>query len=240
LHTIKAISFDVGATLLTPKENEGTTFMLLAQEMGIAVDPAEVIEKIPLMYGLYEQLYEQDDSFWGDAVRAQAIWIEMYEYMASLLGIPQQYRRELALIVYRYYFSPGAWKLYDDVLPTLNCLRERGIRMALLSNWDSTLVSIIEGLSMAEYFDAIIASADVHLHKPMPEIFQLALSRLGVGSHEAMHVGDHLFADAKGAARVGILPLLLDRNDRHPDYEGLRIKSLLEIAAILDAPLKAE
>lgn len=231
---IKAVFFDVGATLLTPKENEGVTFTQLAGELGISIDPQEVIEKIPLMYGLYEQLYEQDDSFWGDAVRAQAIWIEMYEYMASLLGIPQQQHRELAQTVYHYYFSSQAWRLYDDVLPALELLQERGLRMGLISNWDSTLSSIVEGLNLSHYFETIISSADVRLHKPMPEIFQLALKRLDIEAEEALHVGDHLHADAKGAEAVGITPLLLDRNDKHVSYEGFRVKSLLQIAPVLD------
>jgi putative hydrolase of the HAD superfamily len=233
LNSIKALFFDVGATLLTPAEDEGVTFTLLADGLGIALDPAEVVEKVPLMYGLYEQLYEQDSSFWGDNVRARAIWIEMYEYMASLLNVPQTLQRELAETVYRYYFAPGAWKAYDDVLPTLDMLANRGYRMGLISNWDSSLSSVIEGLNMAHYFEIIISSAEVSLHKPMPEIFELALERLGVGAHEALHVGDHVYADAKGAANVGITPILLDRKNRHAHFEGHRVASLLEIPSLL-------
>ncbi len=233
MNSIKAVFFDVGATLLTPAANEGTTFTHIAQQLGVAIDPKEVARNVPLMYGLYEQLYEQDDSFWSDDVRARAIWIEMYEYMASLLDIPPDMRRALAEEVYLYYFSPGAWKLFDDVLPTLDFLRERGIRMALISNWDSSLSPIIEGLNMAQYFETIVASAVVRLHKPMPEIFNLTLDRLGLDANEALHVGDHVSADALGAAAVGITPILLDRRDKHPEFEGFRVKSLAEIDSLV-------
>ena len=234
MNTITTIFFDVGATLLTPAEDEGTTFTRIAAGIGIEIDPAEVCHKIPLMYGLYEQLYEQDDSFWSDDVRARAIWIEMYEYMASLLAIPKDRHRELADEVYRYYFSPSAWKTYDDVLPLLDALQERDIRMGLISNWDSTLSHIIEGLNLATYFETIISSAVVELHKPMPEIFELALDRLGIEAHEAMHVGDHVFADAKGAAAVGITPILLDRDGQHPTFEGLKVAKLTEILELIE------
>jgi len=233
LHSIKAIFFDVGATLLAPAKDEGDTFTQLARELGISINPVEVNQKVPLMYELYEQLYEQDDSFWSDTMRAQAIWTEMYEYMASLLGIPKQRHKELAEVVYQHYFSANAWTPFDDVLPILDLLRGRGIRMGLISNWDSTLVSIIEGLGMSDYFETVIASADVCLHKPMPEIFHLALSHLSVDAQEALHVGDHLKADAQGAAGVGITPLLLDRHERHTAFDGIRIQSLLEIEALL-------
>jgi len=233
LSEIKAIFFDVGATLLAPATDEGVTFTRLARELGITIDPAEVIAKVPLMYGLYEQLYEQDDSFWDDENRARAIWIEMYEYMASMLGIPPQLRRGLADTVYQYYFSSEAWKLFDDVLPTLEMLRQSGLRLGIISNWDQTLTEIIEGLDIAPYFETIISSADVRLHKPLPEIFQLALDNLDVGASEAMHVGDHLYADAAGAARMGMTPVLLDRSNQHLSYEGLRVTSLLQIEAFL-------
>jgi len=231
---IKAIFFDVGATLLTPADNEGVTFARLAKEHGFWVDPVEVAKKIPLMYELYEQRYEQDDSFWSDDARARAVWIEMYEYMASLLGLDEQCGSTLAQAVYSYYFSHEAWKLFDDVLPTLETLRKCSYRMALISNWDATLISIIDGLGIAHYFEAIISSADVRLHKPMPQIFQLALDALGVNASEALHVGDHPYADVEGAREVGIRPVLLDRHSLYENFNELRIKSLLDIKTVLE------
>lgn len=207
--------------------------MRIAEQFGVTFELDEVERNIPQMYALYEQLYEQDDSFWSDDVRAKAIWIEMYEYMASLLEVPPGVRRELAQEIYRYYFSPEAWKPYDDVLPTLDTLRANGFRMALISNWDSTLAPIIEGLDMTQYFDTIISSAVVRLHKPMPEIFNLALDSLEVAPDEALHVGDHIYADAQGAASAGLTPILLDRDDRHKEYSGLRVKSLTQVNTLL-------
>ena len=233
LNTIKAVFFDVGATLLTPAEDEGKTFSQIARELNVDVNPSDVMSKVPIMYTLYEQLYEQDDSFWSDDVRSKAIWIEMYEYMASLLDVPRGQRRKLAEAVHNFYFSPGAWKTYDDVIPTLDSLKAQGYRMGLISNWDSSLAPVIEGLGMTHYFETIISSAVVRMHKPMPEIFQLALNRLGISANEAAHVGDHVYADAEGAAGAGIMPLLLDRRDRHTSFEGLRIASLSEIEELI-------
>lgn len=233
MSTIKVVFFDVGATLLTPAQNEGTVFFEIAKQLAVRIDPHEVRAKVPQMYELYEQLYEQDDSFWSDDVRARAIWIEMYEFLASLLAVPRESQRPLAEAVYRYYFSPTAWKTYDDVLPTLDALQARGMRLGLISNWDSTLVPIMQGLQMEHYFETILSSAVVQLHKPMPEIFHLALSSLDVSASEAMHVGDHPYADVEGARGVGITPVLLDRDEQHPHHKGLRVKSLSQICSLL-------
>ena len=48
--------------------------------------------------------------------------------------------------------------------------------------------------------------------KPEPAIFELALTRLGVEPHEALHVGDHPEKDAAGALAVGMRAVLVDRS----------------------------
>lgn len=233
MSSIKAIFFDVGATLLTPALDEGIVFSEILNKHNLPFTPEEITPLIPAMYGLYEQLYEQDESFWSDDVRAQAIWIEMYEYLSSLLGVAPELRRPIAKDVYEYYFSYQAWKTFDDVIPLLDELTAQGYRLGLISNWDSTLGPIIEGLHLSHYFETILASAVVQLHKPMPEIFKLALARLDIEAHEAMHIGDHATADVWGAAQVGITPVLLDRMNFHENHEGLRVASLSQIPALL-------
>jgi putative hydrolase of the HAD superfamily len=59
--------------------------------------------------------------------------------------------------------------------------------------------------------DTIVSSAEVGLHKPDPRIFELACERVGVAPHEAVHVGDHHYADVLGASAVGMTPVLIDR-----------------------------
>ena len=230
---IKAVFFDVGATLLMPADSEAGPFTDIANKHGAEVTTDEVLPNIPIMYELYEELYEQDESFWSDDLRAKGIWLKMYTYLCSLSGIPEELRAGIAEDVYQFYFSPRAWTTFDDVPKTLDTLKEQGYRMGLISNWDSHLPSVIEGLGLSSYFETIVSSAGVQLHKPMPEIFHLALDRLGIKPEEAMHVGDHLTADAEGAASVGIRAVLLDRYDHYQDYQGLRVTDLTQILAFL-------
>ena len=50
-----------------------------------------------------------------------------------------------------------------------------------------------------------------------------------------MHVGDQLTSDIDGAVGVGIVPVLLDRDGNHPDYEEHpRIETLSELPQVLD------
>ncbi|MDR2673184.1 MAG: HAD-IA family hydrolase [Coriobacteriales bacterium] len=230
---ITTVFFDAGATLLTTAADEGCVFAQLAADLDVKLEPEVVNRHVPHMYEFYEQLYEQDDSFWSDDIRAKAIWIEMYELLSRLVGVPIELQKQLSEKVYAYYFSPGAWQVFSDVVPTLEALKAKGVQMGIISNWDSSLAAIIDGLGLKHYFNHIIASAEVSAHKPMPQIFKLALERLGVTAAQSVHVGDHLLADVAGAAAVGITPVLIDRTGKHTDANVLRVEDLRQLPGLI-------
>ena len=71
---------------------------------------------------------------------------------------------------------------------TLRC--SAGLKLAIVSNFDTRLRPILEGLRLNELFDSIIISAEVGVEKPNPIIFERACQELGVLPAEAVHVGD--------------------------------------------------
>jgi len=128
-----------------------------------------------------------------------------------------------------HFTRPEAWAVYRDVVPALDALRERGLPIAVVSNWDSTLGGLLEAHGLAERFSAVLVSAVEKSGKPHPEMFRRAAERLGVEPGELMHVGDSLEEDYAAARDAGFPALLLDRDDRHPDIAD-RIRSLAELA----------
>jgi putative hydrolase of the HAD superfamily len=135
----------------------------------------------------------------------------MYEFMCSLLDIEKAKRAAITQSVHRRYFTAESWRAFDDVVPTLEELKNRGMRMGLISNWDSSLEGIIHAMGFSKYFDVILSSAVVQLCKPMPEIFALALKTMGARAEQTMHVGDHVSADIEGAYKAGLTPVLITR-----------------------------
>ena len=230
---IRTVFFDVGNTLLTPAIPEADVLTEVAASLGRQLDRAAVERAIPVMYRYYEQLYEADNSIWADEDRAVGIWLAMYKYLSELVGIAD-IGDEVARIGYERFLNPDSWTTFDDVIGTLFALKSRNISIGLISNWDSSLDSIITGMGIRFYFSTVIASASVRMHKPQPEIFHLALSEARAIPSETMHVGDHLQADVGGAARVGITPVLIDRQDSHPDSpDYIRIKNLRDLLQYL-------
>lgn len=124
--------------------------------------------------------------------------------------------------------------LFEDVLPTLKALKERGLTLGLLTNVDQDMRPICQALGLEPYVDFVVTSGEVGVDKPHPQIFLTALKRAGVKAEEAIHVGDQYRLDVIGARGVGITPLLLDRFDLYPEVADCpRLRSLAELERYL-------
>lgn len=85
----------------------------------------------------------------------------------------------------------------------LRALRERGVRIALASSAkQEELDRYLEMLGGRQIADAIVTSADVSATKPAPDIFAVALEKLGKPAH-AVAVGDTVY-DIASAGTLGI------------------------------------
>lgn len=230
---LKAVFFDAGQTLLYPAP-DGESFSAVARGLGFDVTPEMVLAQTPAMYRRYEEHYQRDAGFWADHGRARSVWLDAYGLLYSQLGLGTA-AAEASRLAYEFYFNPGAWLPYDDVVVAFEALAARGLRLGLISNWDRSLQAVVEGLGLTAWLSTVIASADVGLHKPEPAIFRLALAHLGVNPEEAVHVGDHRQADVEGALSAGLHAVLIDREGRHAGYDRApRIEGLSELPALLD------
>jgi len=101
--------------------------------------------------------------------------------------------------------------LYADSLPAVQALREHGVRTALVSNCSHNTRAVVERLGLEAAFDAVILSFEVGAQKPEPEIYRLALERLGITKpSRAVFVDDQ--ADyCDGAAAIGMQTRLMLR-----------------------------
>ena len=205
-----AVFFDVGNTLLYPYPSVGEVCRQVLADEGHVHDLSAIDAYMPLVDEFYEDRYRSDDTFWTDEGETSQVWVGMYSLLCRKLGIEDD-AEKIARRVYDEFGDSRRWRAYDDVVPAFERLRARGLRLGLISNWDSRLAHIIDGLGLGELLDTVISSADVGLHKPDPRIFELACERLGVTPRQAAHVGDHHYADVLGASAAGMRPVLIDR-----------------------------
>jgi putative hydrolase of the HAD superfamily len=89
----------------------------------------------------------------------------------------------------------------------LDALRERGLRLGLVSNAidpPALLHRDLADLGVAERLDVALFSSEVGWRKPHPAMFERALAELGAEPGRTLFVGDSLVNDVGGAAALGI------------------------------------
>lgn len=231
---IEAITFDVGSTLIEPSPAVEQMFCHIAEVRGHPMRLEEVAVHMDEVDDFYESEYAKDGDFWCSREGSVGIWLDMYRYLSHLTGLAGD-AEGMARSIYSEYAKPGSWRPYGDVRETLMVLRQRHIKMAIVSNWDPALTGIIEGLNLAPFFDEIVSSADVGYRKPDPAIFEIALERLGVSSGACLHVGDLPEADGRGAVAAGMKPVIIDRCDTCVGCGFTRVERLTDLPALVDA-----
>ena len=133
-----------------------------------------------------------------------------------------------------------AIKPFDDAVATVEWLRERGCRLALLTNGGSQgQRRKLDRFDLARLFDAILIEGEVGFGKPDPRIYTQALAALDVSASEAWMVGDNLEWDVAGPQREGIAGIWIDaRGSGVPAGHTIRpdriIGGLAELRGALD------
>ncbi len=97
--------------------------------------------------------------------------------------------------------------LHPEILGMLEMLKERKIKIGLISNCFSEEAAVIRESVLSPYFDAVILSYEQGVAKPDPLIYARCLAELGVKSEECLYVGDGGSNELQGAKEAGMKPL---------------------------------
>ena len=220
----KAIFFDAAGTLIRLKEPVGTTYTAHARDFGLQEPFSEELcrrigDSFGRAFSRYEPLVFQrpdgphisslERDWWRLIVK------EAFQGIAEIADF-----RGFFDSIYDLYGTSEAWTLEPGCTEVLEELQTRAVRVAVVSNFDSRLPGLLETLEISHLLGEIVVSSRAGCAKPDPEIFHLALARLGVSAGNCSHVGDDPEDDWQGATRAGIKALLYDPAGRH---EGSRM-----------------
>lgn len=223
----RAIFFDAGGTLIDLHPPREVLFRDIMQDLGFTLSPeasARAFEGTEEWFEERSGLYQEDP---------ERFWREWYETLLSKAGFPEK-AGEFAPLVAEEFRRRLALRPIDDVIETLEYLRRLDLVVGVVSNWDKALPEILKKAGLSKYLDFVIASEAVGVSKPDPRIFQIALEIAGAPPEEALHVGDLYEYDVVGARSAGITPVLIDRSDRYPNADCIRIRRLDELASLVD------
>jgi putative hydrolase of the HAD superfamily len=197
---IQAVTFDVGGTLLEVWPSVGHVYAEVAARHGIKGLSAGALDRRFKAAWRAATGFGHSRSDWAALV--DATFRGLTDRPPSQTFFPELYAR---------FSAPDAWRIYEDVIPTLEALKARGLRLGVISNWDERLRPLLKRLKLADYFEAIIVSREVGSAKPARGIFEHAVRKLGLPPEAVLHVGDSLAMDVRGARHAGLRALLLHR-----------------------------
>jgi putative hydrolase of the HAD superfamily len=152
-------------------------------------------------------------------------------------GVPLSDATAAALVeLNAYHQRANLWEsVPDEVPPALAALRARGLRLVVVSNANGRLHHLFERIGLLDAFHFVFDSHHEGVEKPDPRYFQIALSRSGSRASDTIHVGDLYHVDVVGARAAGITPVLFDVAGLYTDADCLRVRSLAELAAIVES-----
>lgn len=229
----KVVFFDFFATLIFWTQPLRVTLRKIADRYQLRLDWSVYDEARAILTETYEASKPTDNI--RDTISKQ---LEGCCAILRKLGV-HEHVEQMAWEVLQYehaLFSRNNATLYEDVLPTLDQLQQMGLKLGIISNWDTPLHAMVEELGLTPYFDVVVASHDqrVRSAKPDAAIFEYALNAVDLSPEEAVHVGDSFEADIIGAHTAGIRAILLDRDGTQAGQWEETIQTLHALPGLLN------
>jgi HAD superfamily hydrolase (TIGR01549 family) len=166
----------------------------------------------------------------GGTTDASRGWL-FFDLILAHAGVTPSAGTAAALAeLHTYHTASNLWEYVpDEVLPAIDALRRRGLRIVVVSNANGTLRAHLDRLQLTSRFDVVLDSADEGVEKPDPRLFEIALEKSAARKDTTIHVGDLYYVDVVGARSAGLRGVLLDEANLRPDADCPRVRSLDEL-----------
>jgi putative hydrolase of the HAD superfamily len=247
---LRVVFFDAAGTLFHTREPAGLSYAKIARRFGVQADEQLVIDSFRRAFAAAPGLAFGSGH---EAARLRELerewWYRLVRSTFESIGDFADFDAYFAAL-FAFFADPANWTCDSDAPVLLAALRESGLRLGVISNFDYRIYGILEALRLSRYFDSITISSEAGYAKPAPEIFRMALEHHSLPAAEALHVGDSEALDVVGAHAAGVAAVLVDPDALGPNGVGsdaaepevsasssegrcVRVRSLGQVAAAL-------
>lgn len=229
---IKAVIFDLDDTLISEKEYVNSGFQAVSEEISYRYNlDCKYVVKI------MNELFDISSKY-------------VFNRLLEFFNIEYSNDEIIDLInIYRNH-KPNI-KFFDDVLPTINYLKIKRIKLGIITDgYKETQIRKVEALKCREIFDEIIITDELgrEFWKPHKKAYEMMAEKLEVKYNEIIYVGDNEVKDFKGAKALGILTIKVERSNGiyksiesekefQPQY---KVKNIKEIKKVIDNYIREE
>ncbi len=218
---IKAVIFDLDNTLIDfmkMKRVSCDAAITAMIEAGLEIDKHEAMK---LLFELYDKIGMEHPLIFQEFLTQVQGRID-YGILAS------------GIVAYRKT-QPSVVNPYPEVVPTLIKLKEKGIKLAIVSDAPpiKAWIRLVE-LGIKDFFDVVVTLENEEHRKPSSVPFDKALKTLGLRPEECLMVGDREEKDIAGAKALGMNTAFArygnDRNQKtSADFELNNVSQILKI-----------
>lgn len=208
--TTRAALFDAAGTLLRLRESVGTSYARFATNFGVNIPAAQLEDAFrrifaqmptPVFPGKPKpEIKVLEKAWWHKLVRRTFRAADSTILESHFRGGFQNFFQGL----WDFYSGSEAWQAAPEAEWLLDRLRSTGWRVAVVSNFDHRLPTILAAAQLLPKLEAVILPSEAGAAKPDPAIFRFALQRLALSTTQTVYIGDHPVRDLEAARACGL------------------------------------
>jgi putative hydrolase of the HAD superfamily len=233
---IDTVIFDLDGTLRSSVPNAQIVFMDYAVQLGAPGDLTTFRQarQWAHRYWANSECLVRDLETYGR--EGDDFWINYARRQLTSMNVPESQAEDWAPEMNQYMSEhlDSEDVIPDDVVPTLQQLRDTGYRIGLLTNRSQPADDYLAEAGLDQHLDFWVTSGVVGTWKPGPEIFYYTLGVAGSVPARAVYIGDNYYADVVGAQGANIQPVLIDPDEVFPEAECPVIRAIGDLLPLLD------
>jgi FMN phosphatase YigB (HAD superfamily) len=224
----RAAVFDCAGTLLRLDPPTEQIFQDAAAELGLDIALAEIVRA----YEIVNFARPIKSSELTTKAKKDAFYAEFNRCLCVALGIDRSYDRLHPLLTSQFA-TRRHWVAFEDAAAALTAVGAR-VAVHALANWDRQLDDVLVRAGLRHLIGDAAASEQLGAEKPARACFDAFLKRNALDASQVVYVGNEYVADVVGAREAGLTPILVDRGNRLPYADCLRVQSLLDLTPPTD------
>ena len=224
LDGIRVVAFDAVGTLIEPDPKPASVYFEIGSRQGSTLGLRAIGTGFREAFAA-EELRDLANNLATDEVRERARWRAIVGTVLHDIGDADACFLEL----WQHFACATNWRLAPGAGALLAELRERGLKVAIASNFDSRLRSVLTCFPESRLLHDVVISSEVGWRKPAAGFFAALCRRLECDASEILFVGDSRYNDYDGARQAGMRALLLDPANLQTNGDCRRIANLADL-----------
>ena len=226
--TLDAVLFDAFGTLFAPVSAGSPAAhlcrLLASDGVSVTTGRAEraILAEVELYRAKFQKIRDEQELRQLENEASDLVLAEL-----ELRQFPRDRMRQHLLDLFKM-------TAYPDAESALGQLRQRGLALGVVSNYNALLREQLAELGLEDWFSVIVNSADFGEAKPHHGIFLEGVKLLGASPERVLYVGDDLHNDYYGAQQVGLHAVLLNRDSVAIPADVRAIATLTDLLQLLD------